>query len=192
MCVMSAAVIAVGVFTASGFLASVTSVVMRMQVHRALYGEQRISPWDKRFVNSLLGTSGILNRHKQAFPRSWLRAWIWLLMLFMLVSLSVFAVLQLRDRSRNSSMTAPANVPKSAVHPGDAFIECSVEPARRVNRCRVFHADGKLWCERDFDLQPENRHARAEELKFESFDGKVIHLHGGQKLVPLMACQAED
>src|SRR5437868_10330280 len=60
MCVMSAAVIAVGVFTASGFLASVTSVVMRMQVHRALYGEQRISPWDKRFVNSLLGTSGIL------------------------------------------------------------------------------------------------------------------------------------
>jgi hypothetical protein len=93
---------------------------------------------------------------------------------------------------RRAELGPPATGPKTAVRAGDAFIECSVEAARRVNRCRVFHVDGKLWCERDFDLQPENRYARAEELKFESFDGETIHLSGGKKLKPLMACEVED
>jgi len=93
---------------------------------------------------------------------------------------------------RRAELGAPANVPKSAVRAGDVFIQCSVEPARRVNWCRVFHVDGKLWCERDFDLQPENRYAQENELKFESFDGEVIHLRAGKKLKPLMPCDVED
>ena len=93
---------------------------------------------------------------------------------------------------RRAELGPPATVPKTAVRAGAVFIECSVEPARRVNRCRVFHTDGKLWCERDLDLQPENRYARENELKFESFDGAAIHLSGGKKLNPLMACEVED
>jgi hypothetical protein len=52
---------------------SVMQIVMRQQVHHARFGSQRISPWDARFSNSLLGQQGIWKLHKHTYKRSLLR-----------------------------------------------------------------------------------------------------------------------
>ena len=100
----------------------------------------------------------------------------------------------------------PASVPKSAVwvvNPQGpsgrgAFIQCSVEAQRNVNRCLIWSRDGVLECERDFRLQPGDRYARSDELKFHVWDGEEIFLDAKatkgelRKLSPLMPCRAED
>ncbi|HZU23861.1 MAG TPA: hypothetical protein VE998_13600, partial [Terriglobales bacterium] len=94
----------------------------------------------------------------------------------------------------------PAGVPNEAVWVQGAsqaadgrFVTCTVEPARNVNRCRVYHASGKLDCERDFRLQPGDRAARRTELDYSAWaEGQGILLRDGRKLEPLMACDVDD
>lgn len=87
---------------------------------------------------------------------------------------------------------------KGASGPNEGrFIACTVEPARNVNRCRAFHPDGKLDCERDFRLQPGDRAARREELHYQSWaEGVGIYLDAGfgERLLlkPLMPCDVDD
>jgi hypothetical protein len=49
-------------------------VRMREQVHHSRFGDQQISPWDRRFSNNLLGLYGVWKLHKRAFERSGLRS----------------------------------------------------------------------------------------------------------------------
>jgi hypothetical protein len=73
------------------------------------------------------------------------------------------------------------------------FIDCSVDSARNVNRCRAFYQNGKLDCERDFRLQPGDRFAQRTELDYKAWsEGEGILLNGGRKLVPLMPCHVDD
>ena len=83
----------------------------------------------------------------------------------------------------------PANVPSEAVWSGGAmggnFIWCDVSPAADKNHCVVYSDDdGSIYAEADFRLQKENRAARHDELSYNGFDGQVIHLMNGDKLVP--------
>jgi hypothetical protein len=97
---------------------------------------------------------------------------------------------------RASDAPRPAAVPKSAVFAGSggraAYFDCSIEPARNVNRCHVYRPNGELWCYRDFRLEPEKRYAKEPELKFDGFDGEDIVLQDSLRLKPLLPCDVED
>jgi len=94
----------------------------------------------------------------------------------------------------------PLGLPNNAVWVNSAdpskegrFIDCIVDSARNVNRCRTFYQNGKLDCERDFRLQPGDRLARRTELDYKAWKkGEGIVLNGGRKLVPLMPCDVDD
>lgn len=49
-------------------------VILRNQVHRAKYGNEKIQPWDVRFGNTFLGSNGTWMLHKRAYERSILRS----------------------------------------------------------------------------------------------------------------------
>jgi len=75
------------------FLAlSVMQVVMRQQVHQARFGNQKISPWDVRFSNSLLGQCGIWKLHKHPYERSLLRSSFVAVSVALLISIIVVVV----------------------------------------------------------------------------------------------------
>src|ERR1019366_5041935 len=73
--------------------------LMRRQVHTSRYGNQRISPWDHRYVNSLLGQHGIFSFHKQLYERSCLRTCFLVLSAAFLASCAVGASLYLYART---------------------------------------------------------------------------------------------
>ena len=70
--------------------------MMRRQVHEARYGNQQISPWDRRFVNDLLGRSGIWGFHKQLYQRSSLRLWFLVVLAALLTCLALSAYVYLQ------------------------------------------------------------------------------------------------
>ena len=94
----------------------------------------------------------------------------------------------------------PPGLPNNAVWVNGAgtskdgrFLDCSVDSARNVNRCRAFYPNGKLDCERDFRLQPGDRFARRTELDYKAWKvGEGIVLNDGRRLVPLMPCHVDD
>jgi hypothetical protein len=76
--------------------------------------------------------------------------------------------------------------------------ECTIEPARNVNRCRIREKKtAKVRCERDFRVQPGNRYAANSELgPAVGFDGENLRVRNDSgrevTLVPLLPCKAED
>jgi len=63
--------------------------MMRRQVHQGRYGNQQVSPFDRRFVNDLLGEGGIWKSHKQLYPRSGLRSCFWAVMVALLICVMI-------------------------------------------------------------------------------------------------------
>ena len=81
-------------FICSGVLLvpiAVIQVIMRRQVHHAIYGigSPEISPWDVRFINAMFGEHGIWNAHTKAYERSALRSSFVVLSIAWLVSVLV-------------------------------------------------------------------------------------------------------
>ena len=69
--------------------------MMRRQVHEARYGSQKISPWDVRFVNDLLGQYGIWISHKRLYQRSGLRSPFWAILIALFICLGLGAYVYL-------------------------------------------------------------------------------------------------
>ena len=77
------AFVVAGIFFAA---LAVIQHIMRQQVHHARFGNQEISPWDRRYSNPLLGQFGIWTLHKRAYERSGLRLSFLAALLALLVS----------------------------------------------------------------------------------------------------------
>jgi hypothetical protein len=79
----------------------------------------------------------------------------------------------------------PADVPTSAVHVGNVFVDCSVDERSRANRCTVYKdASGDIIVSGFFELSGSGSEANAKELAYAAFDGTRIWLQDARYLRP--------
>jgi hypothetical protein len=96
----------------------------------------------------------------------------------------------------SNSPKRPLNVPVSAVWAGGAdggvFIDCAPSQKGEPNTCTVYQERGTVYMNGKFILQNQNRGAKAEELKFDSADGKRIYLEHNLVLIPVQAADFDS
>ena|ERR1700722_18183722 len=91
----------------------------------------------------------------------------------------------------------PKGVPSDAIWDGGmkggSFILCDVRIKENVNRCTIyFDSSGIVCAQGDFRLRPDDRAARADELRYAGYDGIVIHLTDGRVLSNVPAKPADN
>src|SRR5215469_13798685 len=79
----------------------------------------------------------------------------------------------------------PANVPSSAAHVADVFVDCSVDERPRANRCTVYKdGSGDIIVSGFFELSSSGSEAMNKELTYAAFDGTRIWLQDARYLRP--------
>src|SRR5215831_1108625 len=79
----------------------------------------------------------------------------------------------------------PADVPSSAVHVADVFVDCSADERSRANRCTVYKdGSGDIIVSGFFELSGSGSEAINKELAYAAFDGTRIWLQDARYLRP--------
>jgi len=79
----------------------------------------------------------------------------------------------------------PSKVPHSAVWADGTFIDCSVEPRAKADRCAVYKDDtGEVLADGLFLLNTSGAAADKSELQYAAFGNGVIYLSDARKLEP--------
>jgi hypothetical protein len=82
----------------------------------------------------------------------------------------------------------PASVPPSAVWVDNTFVDCSVEPQSRADRCTVYKQDtGEILADGLFVLNSSNEAADKSELHYAAFGDEGIYLEDARILLHRVA-----
>jgi len=108
----------------------------------------------------------------------------WQLPLTFLQSVALMSSLLACGPAELKPAKRPAGVPADAVWAGGAdggaYIQCSFDVARDVDRCSVWNDyTGKTAGPANYRLEKEHRAATVAELKFTGAVNQLIFLHGG-------------